>query len=186
MSKVQTSCLRRITGTYKSVSGRVLEHGTDTLPIDLYLQQLRIQHAVLSATQPVQAFVRSQTEEEATSSEKRRIPQREMDIIRWKELTGIQVDTEPLPTPGPKQMGNKFERRKKVKALREALCRVWKERWETTRPSRQTNPTAAQPRLWNASGASPVPLVTGEHSLETPQYSPWQPYKGPVKHCYTA
>ena len=105
--------------------------------MDLYLQQLRIQHAVLSATQPVQAFVRSQTEEEATSSEKRRIPQRERDIIRWKELTGIQVDTEPLPTSGPKQMGNKFERRKKVKALREALrealCRVWKERWESTR-----------------------------------------------------
>ena len=53
----QRNCLKLITGTYKSISTRVLEHETATLPIEIYLKQSSIQYVGRSNSLPVQKTI---------------------------------------------------------------------------------------------------------------------------------
>ncbi|KAI0999199.1 hypothetical protein K3495_g8996 [Podosphaera aphanis] len=55
---IQRKCLKKVTGVYNSVSSRVLEHKTVTLPIEIYLRHRRVQHAGLSNKLPVQQTIR--------------------------------------------------------------------------------------------------------------------------------
>lgn len=151
ISKVQQACLRKVTGAYKSVPLRALEHEANILPMDLYVRQLRIQHAALTANQSCQKFVRDQIEEVATSSSTRRIPQRELDIVEWEKRTGIPVELNLFRLPSKPTKEEQKAKRARIKALQSSICKTWKDRWDHQATQRTRHQTAAQPRKWNAS-----------------------------------
>lgn len=131
---IQTKCLRTITGAYKSTSTRVLHHETATLPIDLYLKQLRIQYAHSSLGNPVQRTITRATEKiRETYRGRRRQSQKEADT---ETLASI-------PEGGPKETAQ-------GKAKRMAF-REWENRWMSkTRPHPERATPPADPRKWKA------------------------------------
>lgn len=131
---IQTKCLRTITGAYKSTNTRVLHHETATLPIDLYLKQLRIQYAYSSSGNPVQGTIVRATEKirEIYRGHRRR-PQKEVDTETWASI----------PEGGPEETAQ-------GKAKRMAF-REWESKWKGQKrpqPNRATTP--ADPKDWKA------------------------------------
>ncbi|KAI0997495.1 hypothetical protein K3495_g10692 [Podosphaera aphanis] len=57
LRSIQSKCLQKVTGAYKSTSTRVLEHETSTLPVEIYLKKSRVQHAGLTQNLPIQKTI---------------------------------------------------------------------------------------------------------------------------------
>ncbi|KAI1002379.1 hypothetical protein K3495_g5821 [Podosphaera aphanis] len=101
---IQSKCLQKVTGAYKSTSIRVLEHETSTLLVEIYLKKSRVQHAGLAQNLPIQKTIenscrkiRRQVYEHETSNHSL---SKERDRVEW---TRICEGEEPIK--GQKEMG---------------------------------------------------------------------------------
>lgn len=149
LERTQAKALRRMTGAYKSVPLRALEHEANILPIDIYLQQLRIQHSALTVTQPCQRYI----EKMIKVNQRRGTPsktQRQKDIDTWNAEMSTAVDRGRFLPPRAPTKAEIQEKRTRIKELKGRSQEKWRNRWNEHRGRTQRYYTAAQPKLWNA------------------------------------
>lgn len=131
---VQTQCLRKVTGAYKTTSTKALHHETATLPIHLYLKQLRVQYAQSSDNGLAQRTIQAACNKiQQAQGRGRRMPQRQEDIDTWKRV--------PRGHPGESV---------KNKARRMAF-QEWEASWKVqNRPQTTADRNPADPDIWKA------------------------------------
>jgi hypothetical protein len=156
LHKVQTECLRKITGAYKSTNHRALEHETEFLPMDIYLEQLRIQYAGLSHHHRAQEAIDTactSIERQLCSRRSRqriqRITQKKNDVTTWRQATQAERNAQAAWAATHPQVEPNEKRQRKARdiAVKKRAFKQWQQQWNDS----SHHITAAMPKRWNAS-----------------------------------
>lgn len=156
LQKVQTECLRKITGAYKSTDHRALDHETEFLPMHIYLEQLRVQYAGLSHPHRAQKVINTsctniqrQLCRRRQRHRETRTTQKNKDITIWRQATQVERDAyaawvaaHPGVEPNEKQ-----QRKARDIVVMKRAFKQWKQQWNDS----NHRTTAAMPKHWNAS-----------------------------------
>jgi Reverse transcriptase (RNA-dependent DNA polymerase)/Endonuclease-reverse transcriptase len=108
LEKVQTSCLRRITGGYKRTPVAALEREVRLPPLPLYVEATTSQRALRASDQPVEKDIR-----------------RVADEI-WRRMRTARY----APRPGTRRERAQAEAKVEKRTIGQRLEDAWKARWE--------------------------------------------------------